>query len=522
MAMVVKNLLRNSVWIRVFLGCFVVLDVILAYLKTARIAPSWMIFFEDDFFYYLKIAENLAHGQGSTFNGIVATNGYHPLWLLVLTGLSWISTNGHFILLSLVVLALVSALATFVLSAMLLKRAGANEWLASILSAYVAIYALHVFYCGMEIILAVPLMLLLAVVMERTAYWQRGFWQAFALGLIVAFTVLSRLDLILFIALLVFWTLLNPVVRAGLRSRTVAGIALGMSPLVLYLLVNHHFFGTLMPISGMAKELRFSHVPTAAPWRSIYAAHLNDWVALLPIEIATLLLPLVWKHLNATQRVVFPSMLLFQPVYVFLLSFLSDWQLWSWYRYPSRAALCASFCIFCIWPRTKQLMQGPIVAVIVFLAVCAQVRRADWTTTTGSIYAAAEDIRMFSLSHPGVYAMGDRSGMVGYEMSNPLVQTEGLVMDKPFLERIKREEELLPALSAYNVRYYVATQYNPQTRVSPASGCLHAAEPMQAGATSAHMRGELCHAPVARFAHDGYATAIYDLNLEPGMELSTR
>ena len=28
--------------------------------------------------YYLKVAQNLAHGHGSTFNGLVRTNGYQP------------------------------------------------------------------------------------------------------------------------------------------------------------------------------------------------------------------------------------------------------------------------------------------------------------------------------------------------------------------------------------------------------------------------------------------------------------
>ena len=36
--------------------------------------------FEDDSFYYLTIARRIAAGQGSTFDGIHLTNGYHPLW----------------------------------------------------------------------------------------------------------------------------------------------------------------------------------------------------------------------------------------------------------------------------------------------------------------------------------------------------------------------------------------------------------------------------------------------------------
>ncbi len=39
---------------------------------------------QDDAFYYIKIAQFLASGHGSTFNGLVFTNGYHPLWMACL------------------------------------------------------------------------------------------------------------------------------------------------------------------------------------------------------------------------------------------------------------------------------------------------------------------------------------------------------------------------------------------------------------------------------------------------------
>src|SRR5947207_2756246 len=38
----------------------------------------------DDGFYYAKIAQHVARGDGSTFDGIHPTSGYHPLWMLCL------------------------------------------------------------------------------------------------------------------------------------------------------------------------------------------------------------------------------------------------------------------------------------------------------------------------------------------------------------------------------------------------------------------------------------------------------
>src|SRR5262245_53677693 len=46
---------------------------------------------DDDGFYYFRIAQHLALGHGSTFDGIHVTNGYHPLWLLCLTPIFWLA-----------------------------------------------------------------------------------------------------------------------------------------------------------------------------------------------------------------------------------------------------------------------------------------------------------------------------------------------------------------------------------------------------------------------------------------------
>ncbi len=45
----------------------------------------------DDSFYYFQIAYNLAEGKFSTFDGgITRTNGYHPLWMLMITPFYWV------------------------------------------------------------------------------------------------------------------------------------------------------------------------------------------------------------------------------------------------------------------------------------------------------------------------------------------------------------------------------------------------------------------------------------------------
>ena len=55
----------------------------------------------EDGFYYLKIAQNVVAGAGSTFDGLHPTNGYHPLWLLCLLAVTALAASpGQVLLLS--------------------------------------------------------------------------------------------------------------------------------------------------------------------------------------------------------------------------------------------------------------------------------------------------------------------------------------------------------------------------------------------------------------------------------------
>ena len=489
----------------------VLLAVFLAAFRAVASGKPWMIFFEDDFYYYLKIAQNLAHGVGSTFNGIVPTNGYHPLWLLVLTAFSFFSMSGAAIFWFVVAVALLATVATFLLTQNLLEQTGARPMLRNAMAAYLAIYSLHLFYTGMEIILAIPLVFAVMVVGFHRRFWQRGLWQSFLFGLLIAAMILSRLDLSILTALLVLAALLNRNLRQSLTLRQIAGLVLGLLPLAFYFFLNHHLFGTWLPVSGMAKQLRFNHAPTPRAWRTFYGWNLNNWLNLVPIHLAPFVLTFIWKRLTDAQKVIFPAILAFPFVYVGILCIASDWQIWLWYLYPTRAALCVSFIVFSLWAPTGRLIKTPVVTTLVVLLVLGEVAVSKWwTDVQPAIYDAALDIAAFARTHPGTYAMGDRSGMVAYLLRDPLIQTEGLVMDRAFLERIRRQDKLLPTLADYHVRYFIGTSWKSF------DGCFHAVEPFQAGKISAHLEGDLCSKPLLDRTHETFQTLLYDLDNEPG------
>src|SRR5690606_25083721 len=56
---------------------------------------EWAFLFTDDAYYYFGVARNIAAGNGSTFSGLVETNGYHPLWLLALTAVGFVLRGAY-------------------------------------------------------------------------------------------------------------------------------------------------------------------------------------------------------------------------------------------------------------------------------------------------------------------------------------------------------------------------------------------------------------------------------------------
>ncbi len=469
-----------------------------------------MEFTQDDFFYYLKIAQNIAAGHGSTFNGLVRTNGYHPLYEVLLVLLSKVSRNPKVILLFQAVMTFLAAAVTFALSIHLISRSGLRLLSALALSTWFTLYALRMFYYGMEVTLTIPLALATIALTLKFSFWQRGFWQAFIFGLLISATVLSRLDAIFLVALLAVAIACSPETLQNMRAPVMLGILFGLVPLAGYFVFNHHAFGTWLPISGMAKQLKVGISPSAKVWNDLYWFLPSFFLVMLPIPVAIISLLFLYKKTSRLNFGVYMATLWFPWVYYFVVSCRSDWPIWGWYMYALRPAVCISFVVLCMCHPIKRLLESKYVVSAMLLVFFAYLFSSSWTVQQADLYATSLELQKFEKTHPGIYAMGDRSGSVGYLMKSPMVQTEGLVMDKAFLNKIREQRPLLDVLKEYGVRYYVGTF--SASRQMPGDGCFHAEEPFLAGPASPKMRAVFCQSPVFKVAvPHGRETFVYDL-----------
>jgi hypothetical protein len=472
-----------------------------------------MPFVEDDFFYYLKVAQNTAAGLGSTFNGIVRTNGYHPLYFVILVAICKVSTSLVGIFRGLWLVWVAASAATFLAARKLLDRPGSGPFLTNALALVFLVTCIRIFCQGMEITLSIPLGLsLLVAFRSRPAEWNFG--RSVAIGVLASLTVLSRLDAVFLVLALIVFTLAEPDQRRGLGYRQLGGFAIGGLPLlVIYFAVNRLYFHTWMPISGAAKQLKSSPWPTITALKS---GGINTEFLGVFLIYAVVAFWLVRKKLAPGERPVLAAAAAFPFLQMGVLSWLSDWPLWGWYYYSLRFALIAGLVLLLALPgsawvsRQPQWMKAAAYGLALVLLLRAQYKREPMMD---SIYDTALRIQAFDRSHPGMYAMGGGAGMAGYLVSDPMVQTEGLVMDPTYLAHIRHGDDLVATLRSYGVRYYITSEsYGPNGLGKQRDGsCFLADEPYVTGPLALHMRSRLCVTPVADFPSENWVNHVFDL-----------
>ena len=456
---------------------------------------------EDDFFFYLKIAQNLAAGRGSTFDGVHYTNGYHPLWLLALTALSGLTTSTAVAIAFVAVTSLCATVFTYRALELLLSDFGLDEFLLSAIVLLACTLAIRIFLDGMETTLAIPLMLASMLYVQRGLH-DGSFREGLILGLLLSFTGLARLDSLIWSALLLGALAWSRESRSFLTVAFLTGLAVGFVPVAIYFGVNIHYFGTLLPVSGTAKQLKVGLAPSLIPLRSIL--HMDLCLSFLFGALALFAIRKKSVDATATFRSALIATILFPFLYFAVLSIRSDWPLWRWYTYPFVAQLACATALVATILLPGAAKQAWYWKPVYILALCFYLVTMSWHTGP-ELAAASEDIYRFSATHPGTYAMGDRSGSVGYLLQYPVVQLEGLVMDKAYLDHIRNQEPLRTVLHEYGVRYYIATTSGPY------HGVYKAIEPAKGGPNSPVMRATFTERPAAIFRHNQFTTLIYDL-----------
>jgi hypothetical protein len=488
-------------------SCFLLVSAPLLYhLFTG--STAYLGFFEDDYFYYSAVADNLVREGRFTYDGSTVTNGFHPLWLGLLGLLRLIAGRfGSAYYLGFTAIAFMAMIATFELGVLFARMLGLRRGIAETASALYAVGTGCLMTSGMEAAIAVPLLLWLFI--ESGAPGALTMKRAARLGLIASLAILARLDVVIVVALLIagYAAICRPpLVRA---ARLFAAFCAGGFLLPLYLSVNILAFHSVMPVSAMAKQLwsglglNLNYVRSVA-FNTVYGPSVG---VLLPAgAFACIILArrsrwtLSWTDFIGASALAFAFAL-------WGINALSGWIFFGWYAFPiAPASLAAAAFVWRQWgwiAGTRRWL-GPALAIAALglpfgTAVRYFVQHGPmWSISDNALLAASYDLAPRMQKRQGVLAMGAIAGFVGYVMDRPLVQLEGLMADRRMVEHVRNEDALEDVLREYNVDYLIVSFAG--IRVNEADGCYEITQPHVewAGPRTKKMRGVICSPPVER------------------------
>ncbi|WGF86316.1 hypothetical protein [Marinivivus vitaminiproducens] len=472
--------------------------------------PGWLSHFTDDVLYYVLPAEHLVQTGRSSFDGITLTNGYHPLWFVLIAGIAtaFDPQNAAFFA---ALLALSSALCLLGLAGVraLIDETAPTSGFAETIGLLYFMSAYLISRDGMEsaLVLGVaPWWLLMAARLWRH---EAGPWSLVGFGLAGSLVVLSRLDAV-FLVIPVGLILADRWRRRDGMRRALRHAMLALAgtwPLAAYLAFNLAVFGIAQPVSGAAKALLTA--PGFSFWfiDQLFLSGLRTG-SLFPLgpavaALAAVLL-LALPRVRHRMHPVLDGMLLFPPLFYLVNAWRSDWPLWPWYYYPLVIALPAAVALFSAswpgrysYPRIRRPLD--LACTILVLAVLVPQRWDQaWQLppSEDKLLTAALRLESFARDHPGIYAMGDRAGKVAFLLNaqgRPLIQLEGLAADPGMVDSIAREDDLMDVLRRYGVNYYIATNTRSE------DGCWLASEPALPGPRAPRMRTRICEPPLFSF-----------------------
>lgn len=226
-----------------------------------RLALAWIPLPEsfaltvpDDGYYYFTVAHHLVAGRGLTVDGVIPTNGFHPLWLFLITPFWWLSGENNLELpvhLALSLGAIGDGLTMVGVWFLSRQLAPHHPWLGGIL---VVVYALNPYHIaaavnGLETSLSLCLFAAFLLIYWRVRVESRPHKTAWlGLGIVTSLLLLARTDYLLVLlpcGLDLLWRQ-----RHHLFDLTWAGI--GFVLWLPWLIWNVQTFGSVAQVSGKA------------------------------------------------------------------------------------------------------------------------------------------------------------------------------------------------------------------------------------------------------------------------------
>jgi len=427
--------------------------------------------FHDDAFYYFQVARNAASGNGLTFDGIHATNGFHFLWLVILVPV-FAFVSGDLAPLRVIALletALCAGAAVVLYRTLCRWVDRRNARLVALLLIAMPM-ARVILRSGLES--SLMLFLLLCVWRSWSGLRQdedgtAGHW--LWLGGLCLLAMLARLEAALLLPVIVLFE------WQRLRQTPRCLVALALLPtlgLVGYLAWNQLVFDSVLPISGAVKAEWAGNAPFGQRLRALAEFPWVGSAAVLRVTGATRIAALgaggialyggllaaavsiVWlRRRDATPRLTQPGVVWLLVAGAVIIVADMGVVIWmpAWYQGPILLAtsLVAGLLVS---PR----MTRWLIPLVIALALVRVPTTALNLKEPGRFYPAQRiaAARWLATNTPEGSRIGSwNAGMLGYFSHRHVVNLDGLVNDKRYLEQVIRGNDLETYLAETSIDF---------------------------------------------------------------------
>ena len=273
----------------------------------------------DDAFYYFQIARNLVEGKFSTFDGgITRTNGYHPLWLLLITPFYWLFDKeaALFAIKAFEIMLIAGGVALVAAAA----RAARMPWYL-LFAALPLLYRRPYLIEGMEAAAALFMLgLFFLAVMLYARDSQRWQWPLAAVAFALPWVRLEYIAISLAATAalgLIEWSRQEraPGASLGERARSARSVKAvvpflaAAAGILAYFAYNQLVFGGIVPVSGATKAARAQikweqegGYSLAQNFREVLQIPVFDHELLVALEVCAYLLLVWWFARRSRSR----------------------------------------------------------------------------------------------------------------------------------------------------------------------------------------------------------------------------
>jgi hypothetical protein len=411
-------------------------------------------FVPDDIYFYLKIAQAIVRGDGSTFNGLQPTNGYHPLWMLFcVLGRALAGPDPSALIRVHFVISGIGNLVSILLAWRLARALGVGAFgvTPALVAGYVTYNAM-----GSELHLNMPLLLLSALQLQRmmSSGDEIRSRDRALFGVLLGLSVLARLDNVFTAVFMGLVGSLRGSRTPGAWVRSAVSIAAPAALVLLpYLSWNWIAFGHLVPISGSIKAGLSANVG----WNPAKFGR-QAWV----LALTALLAPAFWlARGRRSGDFTLLALALGAAAHSLYVLFALE-AVWTWYFaaevvvFAITLEACALLAMRALSPSLARAagVLVPAAAALVMPAVAIHhalfAARDDGAWYLDAAAWIAEHVP------PGEgIATCCSPGAIAYFSQRSVMALDGLTGDFRFHERAARDG-LYPALDAIGVRYLLS------------------------------------------------------------------